>query len=158
MATLTPQLLEHLGRSAIVNDQHEVCLLRAVGMSLMHLQDKCQSCATPRLEQLCCQQHFTLPPSAVPAVLLQLLLLIVVLAAAVTLQAGLAALAGKAGKRLWMSEYGSGPYEVSDIRTGLALSLQASDEFMPFIRVRHVRRPLLLCLCAPVPFDIACLS
>ena len=48
-----------------------------------------------------------------------------VILVAVTWQAGLGILAGKAGKRLWMSEYSSGPFEVTDIRTGLALSLQA---------------------------------
>lgn len=45
-------------------------------------------------------------------------------AAAVTWQAGLGTLAGKAGKRLWMSEYASGAYAVTDIKTGLALSAQ----------------------------------
>ena len=35
-------------------------------------------------------------------------------------------LAGKAGKRLWMSEYASGDFPVTDISTGLKLSIQAS--------------------------------
>ena len=36
----------------------------------------------------------------------------------------LGAVAAKAGKRLWMSEYASGNYAVTDIRTGLDLSTQ----------------------------------
>ena len=31
-----------------------------------------------------------------------------------------------AGKRLWMTEFGSGGYDVSDIQTGLALSTQVN--------------------------------
>ena len=46
--------------------------------------------------------------------------------AAVEQRAGLTTLAGKANKRLWMSEYASGSYEVTDIRTALALSSQVS--------------------------------
>ncbi len=38
-------------------------------------------------------------------------------------------LASNAGKRLWMTEYAGGSYNVSDIQTGLALSTQV--EFMP---------------------------
>lgn len=41
-------------------------------------------------------------------------------------QQGMRTLTGKAGKRFWMSEYGSGGYPVTDIKTGLALSTQAS--------------------------------
>ena len=36
----------------------------------------------------------------------------------------LEALVTGAGKRIWMSEYASGNYAVSDIRTGLDLSVQ----------------------------------
>ena len=41
-------------------------------------------------------------------------------------QQGMRTLTGKAGKRFWMSEYGSGEYPVTDIKTGLTLSTQAS--------------------------------
>ena len=44
--------------------------------------------------------------------------------AAVAQRAGSSILAGKFQKRLWMSEHASGSYEVTNIRTGLALSLQ----------------------------------
>ncbi len=36
-------------------------------------------------------------------------------------------LASNAGKRLWMTEYAGGSYNVSDIRTGLALSTQVNS-------------------------------
>ncbi len=39
-------------------------------------------------------------------------------------QIGLGALAGNAGKRLWMSEYSNGDFDVTDIRSGLKLSTQ----------------------------------
>ena len=41
-------------------------------------------------------------------------------------QRGMKILAGKAGKRLWMSEYASGDFPVTDISTGLKLSIQVS--------------------------------
>lgn len=40
-------------------------------------------------------------------------------------QQGMKTLTSKAGKRFWMSEYGSGEYPVTDIKTGLTLSTQA---------------------------------
>ena len=46
---------------------------------------------------------------------------------AVVGQQGMKSLTGKAGKRFWMSEYGSGEYPVTDIKTGLTLSVQASQ-------------------------------
>lgn len=39
--------------------------------------------------------------------------------------------AAAAGKRLWMSEYASGNYDVADIRTGLDLSTQVSAPMPP---------------------------
>lgn len=43
-------------------------------------------------------------------------------------QVGLGALASNAGKRLWMSEYSSGDYDVTDIRSGLQLSMQVCGQ------------------------------
>ena len=35
-----------------------------------------------------------------------------------------------AGKRFWMSEYGTGDFPVDDIRTGLQLSTQVENQHM----------------------------
>lgn len=43
-------------------------------------------------------------------------------------QQGIRTLAGNAGKRLWMSEYANGDFDVTDIRSGLTLSTQVCGE------------------------------
>ena len=45
-------------------------------------------------------------------------------------QLGMRTLTETAGKRFWMSEYGTGDFPVDDIRTGLQLSTQVEHQHL----------------------------